>query len=102
VERIFEAVDPVEITVKLLTKCKSEKVQGMVLLRLFTNRQRLFLFGKLSGLNDKDAALAAGYSLSVAENTKQRVIHRSTEGETAAWRLSLRETRFSRCMSRGR
>jgi len=35
--------------------------------------QRLFLFGKLSGLNDKDAALAAGYSLSVAENTKQRI-----------------------------
>lgn len=32
-----------------------------------------FLFGKLSGLNDKDAALAAGYSLSVAENTKQRI-----------------------------
>ena len=38
-----------------------------------TDRQRLFLFGKLSGLNDKDAALAAGYSLSVAENTKQRI-----------------------------
>ena len=38
-----------------------------------TNRQRLFLFGKLSGLNDKNAALAAGYALSVAENTKQRI-----------------------------
>ena len=38
-----------------------------------TNMQRLFLFGKLSGLNDKDAAIAAGYSLSVAENTKQRI-----------------------------
>jgi len=38
-----------------------------------TDRQRLFLFGKLSGLNDKDAAIAAGYSVSVAENTKQRV-----------------------------
>ena len=38
-----------------------------------TDLQRLFLFGKLSGLNDKDAALAAGYSLSVAENTKQRI-----------------------------
>ena len=36
-----------------------------------TNRQRLFLFGKLSGLNDKDAALAAGYSVSVAENTSE-------------------------------
>ena len=38
-----------------------------------TDMQRLFLFGKLGGLNDKDAALAAGYSLSVAENTKQRI-----------------------------
>jgi hypothetical protein len=38
-----------------------------------TDMQRLFLFGKLSGLNDKDAALAAGYSPSVAENTKQRI-----------------------------
>jgi hypothetical protein len=38
-----------------------------------TDRQRLFLFGKVSGLNDKDAAIAAGYSLSVAENTKQRI-----------------------------
>ena len=38
-----------------------------------TDKQRLFLFGKLSGLNDKNAALAAGYSVSVAENTKQRI-----------------------------
>jgi hypothetical protein len=38
-----------------------------------TDMQRLFLFGKLSGLNDKDAACAAGYSVSVAENTKQRI-----------------------------
>ena len=38
-----------------------------------TAMQRLFLFGKLRGLNDKDAAIAAGYSLSVAENTKQRI-----------------------------
>jgi hypothetical protein len=38
-----------------------------------TDMQRLFLFGKLSGLNDKDAAIAAGYSVSVAENTKQRI-----------------------------
>jgi len=35
--------------------------------------QRLFLFGKLGGRNDKDAAIAAGYSPSVAENTKQSV-----------------------------
>jgi hypothetical protein len=38
-----------------------------------TDMQRLFLLGKLGGLNDKDAALAAGYSLSVSENTKQRI-----------------------------
>ena len=38
-----------------------------------TRRQRTFLLEKLVGLNDKDAALAASYSLSVAENTKQRI-----------------------------
>lgn len=38
-----------------------------------TRRQRAFILEKLVGLNDKDAALAAGYSLSVAENTKQRI-----------------------------
>jgi hypothetical protein len=38
-----------------------------------TDLQRLFAFGKLSGLNDKDAVIAAGYSLSVAKNTKQRI-----------------------------
>ncbi len=36
-------------------------------------KQQLFLFGKLGGLNEKDAVLAAGYSLSVADNTKQRI-----------------------------
>ena len=38
-----------------------------------TRRQRRFVLEKLVGLNDKDAALSAGYSLSVAENTKQRI-----------------------------
>jgi phage terminase small subunit len=38
-----------------------------------TRHQRTFLLEKLAGLNDKYAALAAGYSLSVAENTKQRI-----------------------------
>jgi hypothetical protein len=38
-----------------------------------TRRQRIFILEKLVGLNDKNAALAAGYSLSVAENTKQRI-----------------------------
>lgn len=32
--------------------------------------RRTFLLEKLVGLNDKEAALAAGYSVSVAENTK--------------------------------
>ena len=54
VERIFEAVDPVEITVALLTKCKSEKVQGMVLLRLLEYRYgrpryELAVDGRLQG-----------------------------------------------------
>jgi hypothetical protein len=38
-----------------------------------TCRQRGFVLEKLLGLNDRDAALAAGYSLSVAQNTKQRI-----------------------------
>jgi hypothetical protein len=35
--------------------------------------QRMFLLEKLVGLNDKNAGLAAGYSLSVAESTEQRI-----------------------------
>ena len=38
-----------------------------------TRRQRTFVLEKLVGLNDKDAVLSAGYSLGVAENTKQRI-----------------------------
>jgi hypothetical protein len=38
-----------------------------------TRLQRTFVLEKLVGLNDKDVALSAGYSLSVAENTKQRI-----------------------------
>lgn len=37
-----------------------------------TRRQRTFLFEKLLGVTDKDAALGAGYSPSVAENTKTK------------------------------
>lgn len=43
------------------------------LLRGLTRRQRHFVLEKLLGSCDKDAALLAGYSLSVAESTKQRV-----------------------------
>ena len=52
---------------------KSVEVKRSELRKGLTQRQRLFILGKLSGLNDKDSALAAGYSLSVAENTKQRI-----------------------------
>ena len=38
-----------------------------------TRRQRIFILEKIAGLSDRDAALAAGYSASVAENTKQRI-----------------------------
>ena len=43
------------------------------LLNGLTRQQRTFLLEKLLGLNDKDAALAAGYSRSIAENTKQKI-----------------------------
>jgi hypothetical protein len=62
---IFEPVEP-------LTP-EEELEQRRSELRNGTDMQRLFLIGKLSGLNDKDAAIAAGYSLSVSENTKQRI-----------------------------
>ena len=38
-----------------------------------SDRERRFILEKLVGLNDKNAALAAGYSVSMAENTKQRI-----------------------------
>jgi hypothetical protein len=63
---IFEPSKPLSPEEELETR-RSELRKGL------TDRQRLFLFGKLSGLNDKDAAIAAGYSVSVAENTKQRI-----------------------------
>lgn len=46
-----------------------------------TLRQHVFVLEKLVGLNDKNAALAAGYSLSVAENTKQRIWNRRVSEE---------------------
>jgi len=49
------------------------KAKRSDLLNGLTRRQRTFILEKLVGLNDKDAALSAGYSLSVAENTKQRI-----------------------------
>ncbi len=63
---VFEPAKPLSPEEQLEQR-RSELRNGL------TDMQRLFLFGKLSGLNDKDAAIAAGYSLSVAENTKQRI-----------------------------
>jgi len=63
---IFELSKPLTPEEELEAR-RSELSNGL------TDMQRLFLFGKLSGLNDKDAAIAAGYSPSVAENTKQRI-----------------------------
>ena len=60
-------------------ECEQSQIQPFVeakrsdLRNGLTYRQRVFILEKLVGLNDKDAALAAGYSLSVAENTKQRI-----------------------------
>jgi DNA-directed RNA polymerase specialized sigma24 family protein len=63
---IFEPTEPLTPEEEL-EQLRSELRNGL------TDMQRLFLFGKLSGLNDKEVALAAGYSVSVAENTKQRI-----------------------------
>ena len=38
-----------------------------------TRDERTFILEKLVGLNDKDAAIAAGFTLSMAENTKQKI-----------------------------
>lgn len=54
---------------------RSELLNGL------TRRQRTFVLEKLLGHTDKDAALLAGYSLSVAENTKQRIWKPRTRAE---------------------
>jgi hypothetical protein len=54
-----------------------------------TRRQRIFVLEKLVGLSDKDAALAAGYSLSVSENTKQRIWKPRVRGEFERLQLGL-------------
>jgi hypothetical protein len=74
-ERELKIVNSDDLTDSCLGPPQEEQLEERRL-RLrhgLTNMQRLFLFGKLSGLNDKDAALAAGYSLSVAENTRQKI-----------------------------
>lgn len=46
---------------------KAVRIHGL------SRKQRAFICEKVLGMNDKEAALAAGYSLSVAENTKQKI-----------------------------
>ena len=58
---------------KRLRECEAAEQRRSELLNGLTRRQRHFILEKLMGNCDRDAALLAGYSLSVAENTKQRV-----------------------------
>jgi len=44
-----------------------------VRIRGLTRKQHGFIREKVLGMNDKEAALAAGYSFTVAENTKQKI-----------------------------
>jgi phage terminase small subunit len=55
------------------TKRAARKGDNGTETRTLSIRQRAFLREKILGSNDKEAALAAGYSLSVAENTKQKI-----------------------------
>jgi len=55
------------------TKRAARKCNNGTESRTLSIRQRAFLREKILGSNDKEAALAAGYSLSVAENTKQKI-----------------------------
>lgn len=82
---VFEPSKPLNPE-EALEQHRSELRNGL------TDMQRLFLFGKLSGLNDKDAALAAGYSVSVAENTKQRIWKPRVRSEFERLRRDLAET----------
>jgi phage terminase small subunit len=45
------------------SQTKAVRIRGL------TGKQHAFIREKVLGMNDKDAALAAGYSFPVAENT---------------------------------
>jgi Terminase small subunit len=62
-----------EIMSKGRTKHASRNGDRSSEARTLSVRQRAFLREKILGSNDKEAALAAGYSPSVAENTKQKI-----------------------------
>ena len=55
-----------------LRRCQ-RKQRNHPVFRSLSIRQRAFLREKILGSNDKEAAIAAGYSTSVAENTKQKI-----------------------------
>ena len=78
---------------KPLTPEEALEQRRSELRRGLTDMQRLFLFGKLSGLNDKDAAIAGGYSVSVAENTKQRIWKPRVRAEFKRLQLDLQDGR---------
>jgi len=64
------ALTAVRETVPKRRRSKPEKA---VRINGLSRRQHAFLREKILGMSDKDAALAAGYSPSVAENTKQKI-----------------------------
>jgi hypothetical protein len=66
--KLDEFPDSEHARIQVLVDAKTSDIRNGL-----TRRQRMFVLEKLVGLNDKDAALSAGYSLSVAENTKQRI-----------------------------
>jgi hypothetical protein len=73
-QSVFRASESDAITASEQAKIQQfVKAKSSDLRNGLTPRQRTFVLEKLVGLNDKDAGLAAGYSLSVAENTKQRI-----------------------------
>jgi hypothetical protein len=55
------------------TKRAARKSDNGTETRTLSIREHAFLCEKILGSNDKEAALAAGYSLSIAENTKQKI-----------------------------
>jgi hypothetical protein len=55
--------------------------------RLTHQQQQIVILQKLVGRSNKDAALSAGYSLSVAENTMQRIW--KPRVSTTRWRTIL-------------
>jgi hypothetical protein len=67
------APHPLRTGVKQVSGRRHTRKQRSDVLRGLSRRQHAFIREKLFGLTDKAAALLAGYSLSVAENTKQKI-----------------------------